>query len=415
MSLNSDHRAAFAKLSKLRAGALFMKMGTGKTKVACDLVRDKLAYIDAVIWIAPACLVNSEIYLDEIRKWGSDFFPITKFFSVEGISKSDAKYFKMRRLAESSRNYCVVDESIYIKNASALRTRRLMADCSLFDFRLILNGTPVTRSLLDLYSQMSFLSPKILNMTERQFADKFLVYMRGAGMGERPWAKWSKPANVEALAEIIRPYVFGSPFDYPCSVREHNIFFALDCAERARYSEYKERFLFGKRFVNFLAVAQKFQMAYTVGCKEKFSRALSIVDEALARGEKVVVFVKYAVEARMLGDALGAVVYTGRRKDDLAEFFDTAGVLVCTYGVGSCGLNLQCANNVIFFSQTFDYKDKEQAKHRICRTGQSRQVNVYDMWVKTGLEKMIKDSLERKEHLLHSVDRIITAEKARKL
>ena len=415
MSLNSEHRAAFAKLSKLRAGALFMKMGTGKTKVACELVRDKLAHINAVIWIAPACLVNSEIYMAEIRKWGGDFFPITKFFSVEGISKSDEKYFKMRRLAESSRNYCVVDESVYIKNASALRTRRLLADCRLFDFRLILNGTPVTRSLLDLYSQMSFLSPKILNMTERQFADKFLVYMRGAGMGDRPWAKWSKPANVEALAEIIRPYVFGSPFDYPCDIRSRDIFFDLDRGERARYGEYKENLLFGKRFVNFLAVAQKFQMAYTTGCKEKFNRALSIVDEALSRGEKIVVFVKYALEARMLGDALGAVVYTGRRKDDLADFFDDAGVLVCTYGVGSCGLNLQCANNIVFFSQTFDYKDKEQAKHRVCRAGQGRRVNVYDMWVKTGLERMIKDSLERKEHLLHSVERIITSEKARTL
>ena len=37
MSLDLDQRKAIEKLSRLKAGALFMKMGTGKTKVACYL------------------------------------------------------------------------------------------------------------------------------------------------------------------------------------------------------------------------------------------------------------------------------------------------------------------------------------------------------------------------------------------
>ena len=56
MSLNLEQRKAVEKLSRLKAGALFMGMGSGKTKVACDLIRRKLDCIDAVIWIAPAAL-----------------------------------------------------------------------------------------------------------------------------------------------------------------------------------------------------------------------------------------------------------------------------------------------------------------------------------------------------------------------
>lgn len=37
----TDQEKAFEKLSKLKVGALFMEMGTGKTKVALDLIASK--------------------------------------------------------------------------------------------------------------------------------------------------------------------------------------------------------------------------------------------------------------------------------------------------------------------------------------------------------------------------------------
>ena len=105
----------------------------------------------------------------------------------------------------------------------------------------------------------------------------------------------------------------------------------------------------------------------------------------------------------------------GNYKDDLRRFEYEEDVLICTYGVGSVGLNLQCANNLIYYSQTFDYKEKEQAKYRVYRTGQSKSVNIYDLWVDTGLEDIIRYSLSRKRALLNNVERIISAEKARSL
>ena len=85
MNLESNQRSAVEKLSKLRAGALFMKMGSGKTKVACDLVRLRLGNIDAVIWIAPASLLKSARYLSEIEKWSAGFFGLIFFFSTESV------------------------------------------------------------------------------------------------------------------------------------------------------------------------------------------------------------------------------------------------------------------------------------------------------------------------------------------
>ena len=42
---------AFEKFSKLKIGALFMQMGTGKTRIALDLV--KYNHVDLLVYVAP--------------------------------------------------------------------------------------------------------------------------------------------------------------------------------------------------------------------------------------------------------------------------------------------------------------------------------------------------------------------------
>ena len=54
----TNQEKAFEKLSKLKCGALFMEMGTGKTKVALDLINSKLNKIDYVLWICPVSIKN---------------------------------------------------------------------------------------------------------------------------------------------------------------------------------------------------------------------------------------------------------------------------------------------------------------------------------------------------------------------
>ena len=41
MIATDDQRRAVNKLRRLKVGALFMEMGTGKTKVALDLIADR--------------------------------------------------------------------------------------------------------------------------------------------------------------------------------------------------------------------------------------------------------------------------------------------------------------------------------------------------------------------------------------
>ena len=81
-----------------------------------------------------------------------------------------------------------------------------------------------------------------------------------------------------------------------------------------------------------------------------------------------------------------------------------------TYGAGGFGLHLPFCNNIIFFSQTFDYKDKIQSLDCIYKKGKTNQVNIYNFWVQTGLENLIRTSLDRKENVLSNVCKYITKE-----
>ncbi len=401
MSLSTQQNKAVEKLSKLRAGALFMSLGTGKTKVAIDIIKLKLSKIDFVIWIAPASLINEQSYKEEISKWSKGSKIKYHYFSVESISQSDQKFLEMYGLAEKNKVFCVIDESITIKNTEAKRTKRLLNMRDMFDYRLILNGTPLTKGLIDLYAQITFIHPRILGMTETQFANKFLIYKQDTFMG---WRRWSRPVNQEALIEIIRPYIFDTSLDIDCDINYKNIYCCLNPMELDNYEKEKKDFLKNKGNINFIALTQKFQHAYTIN-SDKYEQLEILLNKISKRKEKVIIYVKYVDEIKHLKESLDLefAEFTGENKAGIDRFRNDLDVLVCTYGVGSFGLNLQFANNIIYLTQTFDYKCKIQSLHRVYRTGQTKDVNIYNFWVETGLEQLIRGSLNKKESVLNNV------------
>jgi len=412
MNLNIKQKKAFDKLSKLKAGCLFMEMGTGKTKVALDLIKSRQKDFDIVIWIAPASLIREKSYKAEIEKWSNGLKKNIYYFSIEGVSSSDRKYLDMFNLAKTFSSFCVVDESITIKNTDAGRTKRLLNMWNMFKFRLILNGTPLTKGLIDLYSQIKFIHPHILNMTETQFAHNFLQFKKE---GWKPWKRWSKPENEQALIETIRSYIFDTDLDIDCKINFFDYKFYLNNAESENYQSVKESYLEGKLSVEFLPMTQKFQHCYT-DCSSKYNKLKELISDILKRKEKVIIYVKFLDEITTITDAFDAVEFTGQnKKNSIEEFTNNKDVMVCTYGVGSMGLNLQFCNNIIYYTQTFDYKDKEQSLHRIYRTGQTKDVNIYNLWVETGLEDIISLSLTKKQNVLSNVKRIISKKEALKL
>lgn len=108
----NNQQLAFEKLSKLKVGALFMEMGTGKTKVALDLIASKKDKVDYILWICPYS-IKQEIEQERL-KWHPELD--IDIVGCETISMSDYKAAAIHRNVRTHKTFIIVDESLKIKN-----------------------------------------------------------------------------------------------------------------------------------------------------------------------------------------------------------------------------------------------------------------------------------------------------------
>lgn len=391
----TNQEKAFEKLSKLKCGALFMEMGTGKTKVALDLINSKLNKIDYVLWICPVSIKN------EIEAEKNKWYPQLELNIVgcESLGSSDRIYLETLRSIENKNVFTVVDESLKIKNSDAKRTKRILNIGSLSKYRLILNGTPVSKNVMDLYTQMQFLSPKILNMTELEFKNTFCeYYLRGKlkGFVKRTY-------NTEYLISLIEPYIFDSNLELEINSAYEDIYYANEYLEE--YQEIKSDILnsyLSDGKLDFFILSTRLQRCYTKSYTNALYNLVNKIDS------QIIVYVKYLKNIPEGMQKITGIESLNQRKQILNDFKNNQfKVLFMTYGVGSFGLNLQFCNNIIFADQTFDYSQKIQAEHRIYRLGQSKDVHYYNLICECGMEKVIMKSLNKKINLLDEIKKEI--------
>lgn len=384
----NDQQAAFEKLSVLRVGALFMETGTGKTKVGLDLMAYKRPKVDYLLWICPFS-VRQEIEAERLR-WHPELE--IEIMGCESIGSSDRIFVEVLRKVSTQRTFIVVDESLKIKNIEAKRTTRIIELGKHAQYRLILNGTPVSKNVVDLWAQMEFLSPKILNMTLKQFRDSYCEYYIRGPLKNRVKTQY----NIPHLISVIEPYIFDSELYLGKEQHYHHLTYGIE--DPQRYMELKERFLDFDSDSAFFAIATTLQHYY---CST--ATKMRLVDDLTERLEgQVIVFVKYI-------DSIpyGAERYTGETTDraKTLERFRNGEfrVLYMTYGCGSFGLNLQFCRNMVFADHTFDYAQRLQAEARIFRMGQERDVDYWNIDCECGLDGMIRNCLSKKTRLLDEI------------
>lgn len=378
--LNSQIKAV-DKLSKVKCGALFMEAGTGKTRATIELI--KSSDTDYIIWFTP--FQTKKNLMVEINKWGGLNCDIV---GIESIQNSDRIYLKYyNKLLKSNKSTIVVDESLKIKNSDTKRTKRLLELSKMSEYRLILNGTPLSRNLLDLYSQIQFLSPKILNMGLAEFKDTFCEYLKITyhKPNSRSYTKEfiKKYHNIDYLYRLIQPFIFESKLSLSIGVQHINLDYQLSDKELQEHDRLKEKYLNDeylqvKNNNIFLEITQKMQHNYSLS-SEKFS----IVDKLLSKIDKskVLIYAKY-IDTQLA----------------LKEHYKD--IEIKSIAKHSYGLNLQDYNIIIFWDKTWDYAQREQIERRVFRTGQTVDCVYYDLTGNVGLELMINKNIEKKRNLL---------------
>jgi len=394
----NNQDTAFKKLSRLKVGALFMEMGTGKTKVALDLIASKMHKVEYVLWICP-CSLKDEIE-SERMKWQPNIE--IDVVGCESIGQSDRIYMEYLKKVQDHKTFIIVDESLKIKNIHTKRTKRIIIMGDNAAYKLVLNGTPISKNILDLWTQMEFLSPKILGMSYNQFKNNYCEYYQTGKLK----GLVRKHHNIPHLVAKISPYIFDCSLDIDTKKERHEIAYSL--FDKHEYESYKMDLLgmySDGEDINFNAFAIKLQQYYTENSNRKkiITELLNDIDAG------TIIFVRFLQSIPKDAHMITGDQNENERKQILSDFKDGLfKTLYITYGCGSFGLNLQFCKNMIFAEHTWDYAQRIQAEARIYRMGQGSSVDYYDMVCKeSGLEDMILRCISKKADILDEVKKEI--------
>lgn len=303
---------------------------------------------------------------------------------IESLSNGDVLYLDLLKKYESKQNYmCVCDESLKIKNDSK-RTNRILRISKNAKYKLILNGTPISKNYLDLYRQMEFLSPKILKMDYNTFYNTFVEETTIRKPGRRKLKYVSGFENLEYLFNLISPFIFESKLKLNVDIYREEIIFQVSEETKQNYTELKQLFL--KKLAeggNSIQLLQTMQHSYA--CDQNKIKELKQLLSYL-KNEKVLIFCKYIDEQTIVNNVI-----------------DNDNHRVLSLQKHAFGLNLQDYNHIIFFNQSWDYALMEQAEKRIYRIGQEKDCYIYTFRGNVGLDSMINKNLAKKSNLLNDI------------
>ncbi len=416
-------------------GILADEMGLGKTlqTLALLVAARKEGKLKPVLIVCPTSLVFN--WVQEAKK----FAPELKVLALDGpqrqarfplIAESDlivTSYALIRRDAELYRQHefdtVILDEAQHIKNresqnAQAVKTIRT-------DHRVVLTGTPMENSVLDLWSIFDFLMPGYLGAAN-DFRQRY----------ELPIVRDKDKDAQGRLTRRLKPFVLRRlkrdvAKELPEKL-EQVAFCELTEEQQAAYTQVLEasrkevmeavgaQGLAKSRMVIFSALLRLRQICCDVrllklsdtemkapsGKLELFGELL---EEVIDGGHRALVFSQFVEMLSLLRERLDAegVKYcyldgsTKNRGEVVDRFQQTNDIplFLISLKAGGTGLNLTAADTVIHFDPWWNPAVEDQATGRAHRIGQNRVVTSYKLIARGTLEEKILTLQQRKREI----------------
>lgn len=406
-----------------------MEMGTGKTRTALELIKLRLdkGKVNHVLWLCP-CSVKENLKRDILKHCEGDLGMFT-ICGIETLSSSIRAMSILLKLVEEKNCYLIVDESNLVKNPQAKRTQNIIRLAEKCKYKLILNGTPISRTEADLYAQWYILDWRILGYQSFwSFAANHLEY------DENIPGRIVRALNVDVLMNKIGPYSYqvrkAECLDLPEKTYD-TAYYYMDIKQDEIYDRVAEELMFSvdemkpetiyRLFTGLQNVISGLNVITTgehLQTKPLFDNLIDnprikrLLELLEGITEKVIIFCKYTHEIESICSVLGdkAVPFYGKlsrkkRNKNIESFSKDKQILVANKVCAGYGLNLQFCSYVIYYSNDWDYATRVQSEDRVHRIGQNENVHIVDICAKGTLDGRILDCLENKENLVDSFKR----------
>lgn len=444
-SLRDYQRQAVDKLIHIKVCALYMEMGTGKTRTALELIQRRLdsRKIDRAIWLCPTSETVKRNLRKDFDKHADGWEQIITLCGIETLSTSVRENRRLLQLASSCRCFLVVDESLMVKNPYALRSIHITRLAERCPYRLLLNGTPVSRNLADLFSQWYILDWRILGYRSYwSFAANHLEY------DEVYKNKIRRVLHPDYLTDKIAPYAVQiSKSDVLNLPPKHYLtqWFSLTEDQEAEYCRVRDDFLSLEALYEspdspliyrtfnalqqvtsgqFIATPARlpmrhFPMFLDPEDNPRIQALITAINTYVPRGEKAVIWCKYTHEILDISQVLRARgeqvslcygdVTQKRRAEELKKFESSARFFIANKGCAGFSLNLQYCHYMIFYNNDWDWATRAQAEDRIHRSGQAFPVEIVDICAVSKIDERILLCVNRKENMAHEFRRMLNS------
>ncbi len=271
----------------------------------------------------------------------------------------------------------IVDEAHKIKNATAKRSKALH---KLGKGRntLLLSGTPITKNLLDLYSQYKVIDPDLWNGESwTKFRYRYGVWGGYSGYELIGYQ------NEQELIDKVAPYTLVARKEDALDLPEKtHVVVPLQLGKSS--SDYQKMARDGVLgdWVTTNPLEKALRLSQ-ITSEAKIDATVEFVEEMREQGEQVVVYARfrktlYELEARLGVEALTgdtpAVIRTSMVDDFQSGKLD---VFLSQITAGSTGITLTNASIIWYHELTYAYEDWAQSQDRIHRIGQDMPCTYY--------------------------------------
>lgn len=401
-------------LLRVRKGAIFDEMGSGKTMssllAAYSLPSPRLVVCPASLKLNWAKEIGMVDYNGRICVIGDKWISENADWYIINYDILERDYKKLEDIPFT----CIIlDEAHYIKSISnggkpnSKRANYAIKLAENYDYVFSLTGTPITNKPKDIFNILR-ISDHILARNFFTFAQKYCDATHN-GFG---WS-FEGSSNEEELHEKIKPMALRrlkkDMLDLPEKIRR---FIPVEI-NMADYNKAVKEYISKKKSIN--SNGEHLTYLTTIKhilAKEKVNSTIEIAETILDSNEAVVIFTNYNAVVDRLMNHFGelATKITGscdsKTRQQAVDDFQSGKkkVMVANIIAGGVGITLIKANNLIFNDFSWIPAEHMQAEDRIHRIGQSLNCTVNYLYVPGAeIDDYMTEMLERKSVYINKI------------
>ena len=439
---------ALQKLEEQGCAALLMDMGLGKslTSIAItgQLFNDKK--IERVLVICPTSIIG--VWLEEFKKFADFDYCIEAIIGTTmskrkeklkllchkiGLKVAIINYEATWRMEKELNTYkpdiIICDESQKIKNPSASQSKTIHRLGVKAKYKIILTGTPVQNSPMDVFSQWKFLDPNIFGLSFYAFRNHYAV------MGGYYNHQILRYKNMDELTSKAHSVAYRITKEEALDLPEQiflNRYCELESTARKIYDTVaKESYaeLMDGEITATNVLTKLMRLSQIAGghvkddegrmqviSKSKLNELKDIMEDVIIDNKKkLVIFARFIPEIESIKSLaremdirysyITGEIKTEERSEMCSKFQNDNNIklFIAQIQTAGLGITLTAADTAVFYSLDFNYANYSQAIARTHRIGQKNTCTYINLIATETVDEKILKALESKQDIAKNI------------